>query len=364
MIYLDNAATTACLPEVWQAMQRAYASYGSVHRSQHPYSEATTYSYENARVQVADFIGAQKEEIIFTSGTTDSINRIARGWGDKHVGPEDEVVITAFDHNSNYLPWKALCERTGAKLRILSHEECFGEITLGERTKIVAFPLVCNVDGTQMPITNLAQAARKVGAVTVLDAAQGLLYWQDIVTIFHESIDFVAFSGHKLHGPTGIGVLFAKHEMTPVSFGAGPLKMEVGTPPVIQAIGLGAACQFWQRFGTSRIQERLIELEKTVTRNLRAMPGVEVVKQSSCFPPGIVAFTMDGFHPHDIATELGNRGICIRGGRHCNDLYHDAAGISATCRISFSVFNTLKEIDVFIDALKDLQRRGLFHANL
>ena len=286
MIYFDNAATTPCLPEVWQAMEIAYKTYGSVHRSQHPYSAATTDAYEKARQQVADFLGARKDQVIFTSGTTDSINRVARGWGDQHIGSGDEVLITAFDHNSNYLPWKELCERTGATLRILSHKECFGEITVSDKVKIVAFPLVCNVDGTQIPVPNLIWAAKKAKAITVVDAAQGLLYWQDIITMFEDSIDFVAFSGHKLHGPTGIGGLFAKGKPPPVSFGGGS-KMEVGTPPVIQAIGFGAACEYWQQYGTSKIQKHLIDLEQKATLKLRMVPGIEIVKQLGCFPPGI-----------------------------------------------------------------------------
>ena len=341
MIYFDNAATTPCLPEAWKAMEVAYKTYGSVHRSQHPYSTATTDAYENARKQVADFIGAESDQITFTSGTSDSIRKVA--WS-IDVGPGDEVVVTAFDHNSNYLPWKGLCARTGAKLTVL-RQDILNEVAFNNAVKIVAFPHVCNVDGSILDVEYIAEVAREVEAVTVLDCAQSV---GTLPINIDWDVDYLAFSGHKLGGPTGVGVLYDRQGISDIH----------GTPPVIQAIGLGEACGYCGSLPF--MQERDFNLRNYLIGKFSKLDGLTVVQNPHFSHAKSVAFTVDGFHPHDVAHELGRRGICIRGGRHCNDLFHDAIGIPATCRVSFSPSNTLDEIDTFIDALQDLQQKGLF----
>ena len=362
MIYFDNAATTPCLPVALDAMQKAYQTYGAVYRSAHPYAEATTRAYEEARHQVARFIQADPEEIVFTSGTTDSINRVARDFAEKLIARGDEIAVTVFDHNSNYLPWKALCDRTGAKLHLLQ-ARTLHDLAIPKRPlKLVAFPLITNVSGEALDIKRLTTEAHDVGAIVVVDGAQGV---SGLPTCVHDwDVDFFAFSGHKLHGPTGIGVLYGKKEhlkaMTPSSFGGGMNRLEVGTPPVMQAIGLGAICRYWRQYPMEHATFKLIKLSDYAMEKLQSL-GATVLGDPKVPRFGIISFLLDGFHPHDVMAELAHRGICLRGGQHCSPLYHDFLKIPASCRISFSVFNTHEEIDVFIDALTDLQQKGLFH---
>ena len=350
MIYLDNAASTPCCTTARIAMWEAYAEYGNIHRGIHRYSERTTAAYEAARDKVARFIGAERDEIIFTSGTTDSINLLARAW-EHNIEPGDEIVVTILDHDSNRLPWEQLAKRRGAKLRVVSLGPDFEPYFwphITERTKIVAFPVVSNVLGTGPWVEEVVELAHQHGAIVVADAAQSIAHYTHDVR--EMGVDFMAFSGHKMYGPTGIGVLYAKHQarMKPVEFGGGANVFEVGTPPIAQAIGLGAAIDYLQE------NRALVQSEYALT-NYAYMHLREHVNILGPMRRGsLISFAMD-YHPHDVATLLDDRGIAVRAGYHCAKPLHQALGIPGSVRVSFSFTNTTEEIDRLVDALDEVK---------
>ncbi len=369
MIYLDNAASTPCLDCVMDVMRDVNCHWNNVHRGLHRYAEYTTDRFEEARDRVAEFIGADREKIAFTSGATDSLNMVACGLD---IGKEDTVVVTQMDHHSNILPWLALgCRVFYAPLvNGLLDMDRFMYLLHKHRPKVVAFPSVSNVLGTMNPVEKITQMAHEVGAIAVLDAAQGAM------TRLHETcymeIDYMAFSGHKLHGPTGVGVLYGRNlnRLKPSRYGGGmvtdigpsrftiksaPQKLEAGTPPIQQAIGLGEACRYWDEIGQVNVRKRVWQLTAYAYRRLDNLPGIHILGPSIESRIGIISFTVDGIHAHDVAALLNEKDIAIRAGHHCALPLHRALGITASARVSFSYFNTRDEIDTFIKALKEIQ---------
>ncbi len=376
MIYLDNAASTPCLDTAWDAMRDANNEWSNVHRGLHHYADATTNRYEEARRQVAGFIGADPEEIVFTSGTTDSLNMVAYGLG---LLPGDTIVATRMDHHSNLVPWQEIAQRRGCHLRIVPVRD--GELDLDylergmrEQPRVVTFPAVSNVLGTINPAPQIIKMAHKVGAITVMDAAQSVPHFQHDVRDL--GVDFMAFSGHKMHGPTGVGVLYGRQTplklLKPTRYGGGMVsdvsrhsfrvkpgyqKLEAGTPPIQQAIGLGAACQYWIDIGMGLVYQRVGALTQQAYCQLEAMPGVHVLGPPKDKRIGIVSFTVDGIHAHDVAALLGEYGVAVRAGHHCALPLHQALGIPASTRASFSHFNKWHEINFLTEALVRIQNR-------
>jgi len=375
MIYLDNAASTHCLDTVMEAMYDANREWSNVHRGLHRYAEATTTRYEDARGQVADFIQADPEEIVFTSGTTDSLNLVARGLS---LVPGDIIVVTQMDHHSNLVPWQDVARRRGCILKMVpvlngELDVDYLEVMLRKQPRVVALPAVSNVLGTVNPVAKIVRMAHEVNAITVVDAAQSVPHMPHYV--HNMGVDFLAFSGHKLHGPTGVGVLYARKDriddLTPLRFGGGMMatvsddaftlqrgyqKLEAGTPPIQQAIGLGRACEYWRELGMERVHQHIKALTCEAYCRLESQPGVDILGPSRHKRVGLISFTVDGVHAHDVAALLSERNIAIRAGHHCAVPLHRALGVTASARISFSYFNQKHEIDFFIEALTDIQK--------
>ncbi len=381
LIYLDNAATTQRPRQVIDTLVDVYASrYANVHRGIHWLSDQTTDLYEEARQKIQAFINAPSpDEVIFTHGTTEGINLVARSWGDDNLKAGDEILLTEMEHHSNIVPWQQLAVRTGAVLRWipiaddgrLQLETLDGLLT--QRTKIVAVTTVSNVLGTINPITEIARRAHDVGAVVLVDAAQSVPHLPlDVQTL---GADFVAFSGHKMMGPTGVGVLWGRRELLdsmPPFLGGGsmirrvrtdgfepaelPAKFEAGTPPIVPAIGLGAAIDYLNRVGLSAI----VEHEHTLTRRahevLSDVGSVRILGPSLQHKSGIISFVVDGIHAHDVAQLLDRQGIAIRAGHHCAMPMHTRLGLVATSRASFYFYNTPAEVDALGEALREAKR--------
>ncbi len=380
LAYLDNGASTQHPRAVIQAMVDSYEqSYANVHRGIHWLSERSTDLFELARVRVQRFLGAAAaEEIIFTRGTTESINLVARSWGDANLRAGDEVLLTEMEHHANIVPWQQAAERTGATLRWLpiSDDGLLRLDLLDEyltpRTKLVAVTAVSNVLGTINPIVEIIARARAVGALVLVDAAQSVPHLPTDVAAL--GADFLAFSGHKMLGPTGIGVLYGRRElleaMPPFLGGGGmirrvrqdgfdpaglPSKFEAGTPPIVEAIGLGVAIEYLQRIGLERIHEHEQRLTRAAHAALAEIEGLKFVGPKPEHKAGIVSFTCD-VHPHDVAQVLDQRGVAVRAGHHCAMPLHKRLGIVASTRASFYLYNTLEEVDRLASALVDAQR--------
>lgn len=369
MIYLDNAASTPCLDCAMDAMQDVNQHWSNVHRGLHRYADIVTTKYEEARERVANFIGADTDEIVFTSGATDSLNMVANGL---ELNSGDCVVVTQMDHHSNILPWMA----QGCKVEMVKVVD--GKLDLNhlntllkKHPKVVAFPAVSNVLGVVNPVDIIAEMAHEKGAMVVVDAAQSA---PNIPTdVRHSDIDFLAFSGHKLHGPTGVGVLYVRKDnferLKPSRYGGGMALdvrdtfairtgyhgLEAGTPPIQQAIGLGAACQFWEKRGMHHVDYQILNRTSKAYTKLESLPYVEVLGPSVRERTGIISFTFDGIHAHDVAALLNEKDIAVRAGHHCAQPLHDALGIKASVRVSFSYFNKMEDIDALIDSLKEIK---------
>ena len=376
LAYLDNAATTQKPQCVIDAMTRYYAAENAnVHRGVHYLSSLATERYETARENISRFFGATEEAgycTVFTSGATQGINLVAHGLKhDMQCG--DEVLITQMEHHSNLVPWQLLCEATGAKLRVVPMNEngalCMEEFErlLNTRTKIVAATHVSNVLGTVNPVREICAMAKAQGAVSVIDGAQSAPHVP--VNLATLGADFFGFSGHKLYGPTGIGVLFGRMEqferMPPyqsggntirtvtlekTTFAPPPERFEAGTPHIAGVVGLDAAVAFLQSLGLSRIAAHEKALLNYATKALESIPGVRLIGD----PPDTAAirsFAMAGVHPHDIAQVLDNAGVAIRSGHHCAQPVMAFYQVPATARVSFGVYNTKEDVDAFATAL-------------
>ena len=376
LVFLDNAASTQRPRQVISAISDVYEkSYANVHRGIHSLSEACTDLYELARDKVRVFINAASaEEIIFTQGTTAGINTVARSWGDANLQPGDEIILSVMEHHSNLVPWHQLAARTGAVLRhipitddgLLIMEEY--DKLLNEKTKLVAIAAVSNVLGTINPVTEITKRAHAAGALVLVDAAQSIPHMTTDVQA--SGVDFLCFSGHKMLGPSGVGVLYGRKELLdamPPFLGGGsmietvelsrftpaelPAKFEAGTPPIVPAIALGAAIDYLQAVGMDAIHAHEVALTRYCHDVLSGIAGVNILGPEVRYKAGIVSFTVEGIHPHDIAQVLDWQGVAVRAGHHCTQPLHARLGITASSRASFYLYNTLEEVDQLGDAL-------------
>jgi cysteine desulfurase/selenocysteine lyase len=382
LAYLDNAASTQRPLAVIQAMDEAYEHYyANVHRGIHTFSELSTEKFEAARESVRRFLNAHSTlEIVFTSGTTSAINLVARSWGDANVRQGDEILLTEMEHHSNIVPWHQLAARTGCKVRFLPITD-HGQLRLDlldqyltPRTKLVAVTAVSNVLGTINPIVEVAAQAHAAGALVLVDAAQSVPHAPTDVQAL--DCDFLAFSGHKMLGPSGIGVLYGREEllldMPPFLGGGGmignvttegftsaelPAKFEAGTPPIVEAIGLGAAIAYLEGVGMDRIHAHELRLTQRAHELLGELGGVHFLGPAPVEKAGIVSFTVDGIHAHDVAQMLDRRGVAVRAGHHCTMPLHTKFKITASSRASFYLYNTLDEVERLATALAEAKKR-------
>ena len=382
LVFLDNAASTQRPRQVIEVLRRVYErDYANVHRGIHTLSERATEQYEEAREKVRDFIGAEHaRQIIFTSGTTSGINLVARSWGEANIKRGDEILVTIMEHHSNLVPWQQLAERTGAVLKHIPISDD-GQLILDsldtlltDRTRIVAVASVSNVLGTINPIREIAKRAHAAGAVVLVDAAQSVPHLPTNVRDL--GADFLAFSGHKMLAPTGIGVLYGREELLdamPPFLGGGsmidrvwpdrftpaelPAKFEAGTPPIAPAIALGAAIDYLNLIGLDKVARHEHELARYAYERLREVDGLQILGPDPHHRAGIVSFTLPEPHPHDIAQLLDQQGIAVRAGHHCTWPLHDRLEITASTRASFYLYNTPAEVDLLIEVVGKIRDR-------
>ena len=376
LVYLDNAATSQKPRFVLDAITRYYEEENAnIHRGVHYLSERATTDYENVRARAQRFLNAAKSsEIIFVRGTTEGINLVAQTYGRTQVGPGDEVLITAMEHHSNIVPWQMLCAEKGAKLRVAPINDR-GELRvdefenlLGPRTKIAAFTHVSNALGSVNPVRRLTQMAHRRHIPVLIDGAQAVPHMAvDVQAI---DCDFYAFSGHKVYGPTGIGVLYGKAallEAMPPYQGGGdmissvtfekttynklPYKFEAGTPDIAGVIGLGAALDYVTDVGMAAIAAYEHELLEYATEKISAIPGVRLIG-TAAERTGVLSFVLNDIHPHDVGTILDQEGIAIRTGHHCSQPVMDRFGIPATARASLAIYNTREDIDALANGIQ------------
>ncbi|MFI3558454.1 cysteine desulfurase [Staphylococcus pseudintermedius] len=377
LAYLDSTATSQKPKQVIDALSDYYERYNSnVHRGVHTLGSLATDGYEGARETVRRFIHAKYfEEIIFTRGTTAAINMIAHSYGDANVGESDEIVVTQMEHHANLVPWQQLAKRQGATLKFIPMAED-GTITLeavretvSERTKIVAIAHVSNVLGTINDIKAIAEIAHEHGAIISVDGAQSVPHMK--VDVQDLNVDFYSFSGHKMLGPTGIGVLYGKREhlnqMEPTEFGGDmidfvdlydstwtdlPTKFEAGTPLIAQAIGLQAAIEYIESIGFDAIHEHEQALTTYAYEQMSQIEGIDIYGPSKDKRAGIITFNLKDVHPHDVATALDTEGVAVRAGHHCAQPLMKWLNVSSTARASFYIYNTKEDIDQLVEGLK------------
>ncbi len=375
LVYLDNAATSQKPQVVIEALSRFYAGENAnIHRGVHFLSERATLAYDRVRAQVAEFVNAASpREIVFTRGTTEAINLVAQSWGRSTLGPGDEILITEMEHHSNIVPWQLLCEQTGAVLKAIPVTDR-GELDLDavdrlltDKTRLFAFSYVSNALGTINPVAELAARARARGAVVLVDGAQAAPH----LTIDVQALgcDFFAFSGHKVYGPMGIGVLYGREallERMPPWQGGGdmiasvtlqrstwappPAKFEAGTPAVAEAIGLGAALDYVSALGFPAIAAWESELLREATERVSDIPGLRIIG-TALDKASVLSFVFDGIHPHDVGAILDDEGVAIRAGHHCAQPLMHRFGVSGTARASFAFYNTRDEIEALVRGL-------------
>ncbi|EGQ3073066.1 cysteine desulfurase [Staphylococcus pseudintermedius] len=377
LAYLDSTATSQKPKQVIDALSDYYERYNSnVHRGVHTLGSLATDGYEGARETVRRFIHAKYfEEIIFTRGTTAAINMIAHSYGDANVGEGDEIVVTQMEHHANLVPWQQLAKRQGATLKFIPMAED-GTITLeavretvSERTKIVAIAHVSNVLGTINDIKAIAEIAHEHGAIISVDGAQSVPHMK--VDVQDLNVDFYSFSGHKMLGPTGIGVLYGKREhlnqMEPTEFGGDmidfvdlydstwtdlPTKFEAGTPLIAQAIGLQAAIEYIESIGFDAIHEHEQALTTYAYEQMSQIEGIDIYGPSKDKRAGIITFNLKDVHPHDVATALDTEGVAVRAGHHCAQPLMKWLNVSSTARASLYIYNTKEDIDQLVEGLK------------
>jgi cysteine desulfurase/selenocysteine lyase len=375
LVYLDNAATTQKPQAVLDTLTRYYTEMNAnVHRGVHELSEVATEAYEAARETVRGFFNARSvQEIVFTRNATESINLVAYAFGRARVGEGDEVVISAMEHHSNIVPWQLLCEERRAKLRVVPIDDS-GELLLdryerllGDRTKIVSMTHMSNALGTVTPVTEIVRLAHARGIPVLIDGSQAAYHMP--VDVQALDCDFYAATGHKLYGPTGIGVLYARRsllETMPPFLGGGdmissvtfekstwnalPYKFEAGTPNIAGAVGLGAALNYISAVGLDAIARHEQELLAYGTDALRAVPGVRMIGTAR-HKASILSFVMENAHPHDVGTIVDREGVAIRTGHHCAQPVMDRFGVPATARASLAMYNTRADIDALVAAL-------------
>ena len=376
LVYLDNAATTQKPRVVIDSIRRYYErDNANIHRGVHELSERATAAYEGARALVQRFIGASSpREIIFTRGTTEAINLVAQSFARPRVRPGDEILISTMEHHSNIVPWQMLCEQTGAVLRVVPIDDrgdlVMDELAarLGERTRLLALVHVSNALGTVNPVREIVALAHERGVPVLLDGAQAVAHAR--VDMRDLGCDFYAFSGHKLYGPTGIGVLYGRSELLeamPPWQGGGdmiasvtfekttyntlPYKFEAGTPHIAGGIGLGAAIEYVNAVGLDAIAAYEAELLDYATRGVSSVPGVRLIGTARR-KSGVVSFVVNGVHAHDVGTILDQEGVAIRTGHHCAQPVMERFGVPATARASLALYNTRDDVDALVAALR------------
>lgn len=375
LVYLDNAASAQKPRAVLDAIQRAYGEeYANVHRGLHFLSNAATDNYEQARKTVARFLNAaREEEIIFTKNATEAINLAAQSFGGTQIGEGDEIVLSIMEHHSNIVPWHFHRERKGAVIKWvpLREDDSFDleafERTLSPRTKMVAITHMSNVLGTTVPVKEVCRIAHERGIPVLVDGSQGSVHLP--VDVQDLDCDFYVITGHKLYGPSGIGVLYGKYahlaEMPPyqgggemiatvtedtITYGQPPHRFEAGTPPIAQAAGLTAALDYMMTVGRDAIAAHEEELRAYASERLSALNSVQIIGNA----PGkgaILSFAMKGTHAHDVATILDRSGVAVRAGTHCAEPLLARYGMTSTCRASFAMYNTREEVDALAEAL-------------
>jgi len=379
LVYLDNAATSQKPRSVIDAITRFYQEdCSNIHRGVHLLSERATRAYEEARLAVQQFIhAASSAEVIFVRGTTEAINLVAQSYGRTHVQAGDAVLISAMEHHSNIVPWQMLCEEKGAKLHVIPMNDR-GELLLDEyeklltpETKLVAVAHVSNALGTVNPVRRIIRMAHDHGIPVLVDGAQAVPHLQ--VDVQDLDCDFYAFSGHKMYGPTGIGILYGKQrllEAMPPYQGGGdmissvtfektiynslPHKFEAGTPDISGAIGLGAAIECLSRIGLDNVAAHEHDLLVYATEQITRLPGVRVIGTAK-EKAAVLSFVLDGIHPHDVGTILDQEGIAVRTGHHCAQPVMQFFGIPATTRASFALYNTEAEADALMRGITKVQ---------
>jgi cysteine desulfurase / selenocysteine lyase len=380
LVYLDNAATTQKPAVVIDAIADMFRNYyGNIHRGVHELSVAATDAYEAAREKARAFLNAaEAREIVFVRGTTEGINLVAQTFGRQRVGENDEIIITALEHHSNIVPWQLLCEEKKAHLKILPIDRT-GEVRVGElerlitpRTRIVSVAHVSNALGTLVPVRRIVEIAHGRGVPVLVDGAQSVP--RLAVDVRAIGCDFYTFSSHKMYGSTGVGVLYGRSqlldEMPPYQGGGDmissvtfekttwnvlPYKFEAGTPNIAGAIGFGVAIDYLSRVGIDNVTAHEEELLAYATRTLSTIPGLNVIGTAR-EKIGVLSFTLDGIHPHDVGTVLDQEGIAIRTGHHCAQPVMEFFGIPATARASFALYNTREEIDALAEGIQKVQR--------
>jgi cysteine desulfurase/selenocysteine lyase len=380
LVYLDNAASSQMPQQVIDRLVRYQTSeHANIHRAVHYLSETATAEYDDARRKLQRFINAPEErEVIFTSGTTDAINLVMHGYGRKFIKAGDEIILTTLEHHSNIVPWQMLAEETGAKIRVVPINNA-GELLIdeykdlfNERTKLVGVIQVSNALGSINPIKQMIAFAHAQGVPVLVDGAQAVPHMQ--IDVQDLDCDFYAFSGHKLCGPTGIGVLYGKaallEKMQPFKGGGDmilsvtfekttynsiPHKFEAGTPPIAAAIALGAAVDYLSSIGMDVIATHELQLLNYATEQMECMPGVRIIGTARN-KASVISFTVDGVHPHDIGTLLNQAGVAVRTGHHCAQPVMERFKVPATSRASFAFYNSMAEVDALVAGIRAVQK--------
>jgi len=382
LVYLDNAASAQKPNAVLDRMIKAYKTeYANVHRGLHYLANAATEAYEAARAKVAKFVNARRsEEIVFTRNVTEAINLVASSWGEPNIGEGDEIVLSIMEHHSNIVPWHFLRERHGAVIKWAPVDDDGNflidefEKLLSPRTRLVAITHVSNALGTIVPVKDVVKLSHARGIKVLVDGAQAAVHLP--VDVQEIDCDFYALTGHKLYGPTGIGALYAKHDhlvaMRPyngggemirevakdwISYGDPPHKFEAGTPPIVQAIGLGEAMDYVNSIGRERIAAHEHDLVSYAQGRMGEINSLRLIGTAKDKGP-VISFEMKGAHPHDVATVIDRQGIAVRAGTHCVMPLLERFNVTATCRASFGMYNTREEIDHLVRAL--IKARELF----
>jgi cysteine desulfurase/selenocysteine lyase len=386
LVYLDNASSSHKPTPVLEA-ERLFVEqhYSNVHRGVHTLSQEATDAYESARTTVAHFIGGQHDEVVFTKNVTEAINLVAYSFGNAaagspfHLGPGDEIAVTEMEHHSNLVPWQMLAERTGATLRWLGLTDD-GRLDLSNldevvnrRTKLFAFTQVSNILGTENPLEQLVGRAQQVGAYTLVDGAQSVPHQPvDVSTM---GVDFFAFTGHKMLGPTGVGVLWGRNDllnamppfmgggsmievvqMTGTTFAKAPERFEAGTPVISQAVALAAACDYLAGLGLDAVRAHEIALTSRLLEGIRGIAGASVLGPDNLHMRGsAVSFVINGVHPHDVGQSLDDLGIAVRVGHHCAAPVCRRYGVPATARASSYLYNTEADIDALLEGITQVQ---------
>ena len=377
VVYLDNGASAQKPKCVIDKELEVYSNYyANAYRGVYEFGQRIEDELELSRQSVCNFIGAEsKEEIVFTAGTTMTLNLLAYAWGSHVLEPNDEILLSRMEHHANIVPWQMIAQKTGAKIRYVPLDEQHRfdmpafEKLINSKTRIVSLTGMSNVLGATIPVKRVAEAAHSVGAVFILDAAQSIVHQQ--IDVVKQQVDFLAFSGHKIYGPSGVGILYGKKELLeqmPPFLGGGhmidrvfedhstwaavPAKFEAGTLPIAQAIALRPAIVLIQEIGFEWIEQHERELLVRATEQLQEIPGLKIYGPDVREKGAIISFTVEGAHPQDLAFLLNRHGVCVRHGHHCAMLLHEILDVSATVRASFGLYNTLQEVDRLAEAIQ------------